>query len=245
MKINDKYPLVIRDVYSYDLSACHYNIMKKLGYDLSGVDENNKLERNIHIGKLMKKNPELTSKLRETTKAIIDEYLLTNNINENDLVIRQYDGFMTKAVNLRERNLHALPLDFRAQFDIFICSVERNKYLAMEAHTQNVTVKGVALKYEQLDVIYKDICMIRYANKVSIFRQLQKIKDKFLSSKNGLLFGIPTKAGKFKVILREYGEMEISESVLKLIDTDDVDKEFYFKHYLEPFTKSIVFENVR
>lgn len=245
MKINDKYPLIIRDVYSYDLKACHYNIMKQLGYDLGGIDQTNKTERNIYIGKLMRKNPELTSKLRETTKAIIDEYIFKNNLKESDLILRQYDGFMVKAINLRYRDLHSLPLDFRSNFEIFICSIDRGKYLALETNTKEVTVKGVAFKYEQLDMLYKEICKIQYANKVTIFRQLQKIKNRFFSSKSGLMFGIPLSNGKFKVILKGYGEMEVSESVLKLIDTDDVDKDFYFKHYLEPFTKSIVFENVR
>lgn len=244
MKINSKYPVIMRDVYSYDLSACHYNIMKKLGYDLSGVDENNKQERNIHIGKLMKNNPDLTSKLRETTRSIIDEYLLRNNIKEDDLILRQYDGFITKK-NLPYRNLQTLPLDLRAQFVIFICSIDRNKYLAMDTHTKEITVKGVAHKYKSLDQIYRKICEIRYVNKERIFSQLHRTKISFYTSQDGNLFGIPLPNGKFKVLLKEYGEMEVSENVLKIIDTNDIDKDFYFKHYIEPFTKSIVFENVR
>jgi hypothetical protein len=244
MKINNKYPVIMRDVYSYDLSACHYNIMKKLGYNLSGVDETNKQERNIYIGKLMKNNPDLTSKLRETTRSIIDEYLLRNNVKEDELILRQYDGFITKRT-LLYRNLQSLPLDLRSQFVIFICSIERNKYLAMDTHTKEITVKGVSHKYSELDSIYRQICEIRYSNKERIFSQLHRIKISFYTSPNGKLFGIPAHNGKFKVILKEYGEMEVSENVLKIIDTNDIDKDFYFKHYIEPFTKSIVFENVR
>ena len=59
------------------------------------------------------------------------------------------------------------------------------------------------------------------------------------------MFGIPVKTGKFNIFLLGYGELEVSQSTLKIMDTDDVDRERYFKFYIEPFTKSIVYENVR
>ena len=71
------------------------------------------------------------------------------------------------------------------------------------------------------------------------------IKDKFLSSTDPVLFGIPLKDNKINIFLKGYGEMEVSKQTLKIIDTDDIDKDRYFKFYIEPFTKSIVTEFVR
>ena len=66
-----------------------------------------------------------------------------------------------------------------------------------------------------------------------------------MSSDDPFLFGIPTKSGKTNVFLKGYGELEISETTLKIMDTGDIDKERYFQFYIQPFTKSIVFEFVR
>ena len=86
MNINPDAKLILRDVYLYDIEACHYTIMTKLGLDLTGVNRENKLERNIAIGKMMRKNPKLTSILRSTTRSIIDEYILRNGIKEENIL---------------------------------------------------------------------------------------------------------------------------------------------------------------
>ena len=104
MKINQNLKLVMKDLYLYDIEACHYNLVKKLGLDISELDENDKTSRNIQIGKMMRKNPRLTSVLRNTTRSIIDEYIRKNNIQEDEIVIRQYDG-MILTRGLQETNV--------------------------------------------------------------------------------------------------------------------------------------------
>ncbi len=243
MKINEKLKLVLRDIYLYDIEACHYTIMTKLGMDLSGIDQDNKLERNIQIGKMMRKNPKLTSILRTTTRSIIDEYILRNNITDDDIILRQYDGIIiTKP--LTETDIQHVPLNIRKHFQIFISSIDRKKYIAFDSEL-NTSIKGVPFRYNAINKIYEQICRINYANKDSIFRNLQRIKDKFMNSNNPKLFGVPLKNGKVNVFLKSYGEMEISPQTLKIMDTDDIDKDRYFKFYIQPFTKSIVIEFVR
>ena len=243
MKINPNVKLVLRDVFLYDIEACHYTIMKKLGFDLTGVDYEDKLKRNIQIGQMMRKNPKLTSLLRNTTRSIIDEYISRNNIQDDDIILRQYDGIIITK-RLTETNMHHVPLNMQKNFQIFISSIDRQKYISLDSNFKT-TVKGVAFKYDEINNIYKQICRINYAKKISIFRNLQHIKDKFMTSNNPYLFGIPLSNGKVNIFLKGYGEMEISKQTLKLIDTDDIDKEKYFSLYLEPFTKSIVIELVR
>ena len=115
MKINENVKLILRDVYLYDIEACHYTIMTKLGMDLTGIDRNDKLERNIAIGKMMRKNPKLTSILRNTTRSIIDEYITRNNIQENDIILRQYDGIIITKT-LKETNVNSIPLNIVKSF---------------------------------------------------------------------------------------------------------------------------------
>ena len=100
-------------------------------------------------------------------------------------------------------------------------------------------------RYSNIDFIYKKICKLNFAKKGAIFRGLQKIKDNFFESEDPYLFGIPLKNGKYNIFLKRYGELQVSEQTLKIMGTDDVDKERYFNFYIVPFTKSITYEFVR
>ena len=122
MNINKNCKLFMRDVYLYDISACHYTIMQNLGFDLSKIDKTNKEKRNTQIGLLMRDNPKLTTILRSTTSSLIDEYLLRNNITEDDLIIRQYDGVITKKP-IKEIVNPSMPLELRSIFQVMIISL--------------------------------------------------------------------------------------------------------------------------
>jgi len=243
MKIQTIHKLVLRDIYSYDISACHYNILKQHNIDVSQLEKNDKLIRNIQIGKMMRNNPRITSLLRNTTKSLIDEYIIANKIKEDEIILRQYDGIIITKV-LHTTDLNNMPLEYRHHFEIFICSFDRSMYIA-RASNHDIKIKGVPFRYKQMDNIYEQICRINYANKTSIFKSLQRIKDKFMVDNNFDLFGIPINDKKVNVFLKGYGEIEISKSTLKIIDIDDIDRERYFKFYIEPFTKSITAQFVR
>jgi hypothetical protein len=217
--------------------------MKILGMDVSEINKDNKLERNIQIGKLMSKNPRLTSALRGHTKSIIDQYINVNKLTENEILIRQYDGIITTRT-LRTTDLRGIQLNIRKRFLIFIVSVDRTKYISIDSNGE-VSIKGIPHRYDEMDEIYKRICKINYLNKESIFRNLQLIKDYIMTTKDVKLFSIPTKDNKFNIFLKEYGQVEISKATIKIMDSDDIDREKYFDFYIAPFTKSIVIEFVR
>jgi len=214
--------------------------MENLGFDLSKIDKQNKEKRNIQIGLLMKDNPKLTSILRTTTNSLIDEYLVRNEISEDDLIIRQYDGIITKKA-LKESN-QFIPLELRSIYQVMIISFNRNMYIANDG--TSVVIKGVPHRYESIDNIYKEIVSINYLNKESIFRSLQNIKNKILSSDDASLYCIPTSEDKYAVFFKQYGQLEVSKSMARVMDTEDIDKKYYFKYYIEPFTKSITVEFV-
>jgi hypothetical protein len=210
---------------------------------MSGIDYDDKFERNKQIGKMMGENPRLTSLLRTKTQTIIDEYILKNNVKDDEIVIRQYDGLLLTR-GLRETNVNEIPLDLRRSFEIFIMSIDRTKYIARDSRGKT-TIKGVPFRYPEIDALYEKICKINYSNKSAVFKMLHKIKTDFLYSDNPYLFGVPLKDGKVNINLKGYGEMEISKPTLKIMDTNDIDKQKYFDFYITPFTKSIVVEFVR
>jgi len=238
MKINPNLEFVIKEVYIYDIESCHYTLMKMNGYRLDNIDPNDKLSRNIAIGKMMQKNPRLTEFLRSTTISLIDEYITANEIEEDDIVIRQYDGLLLTKF-LHKNNIQEIPLNLRRTFDVFISSIKKDTYIAIDT-MQQPSIKGIPFRYPHMDQIYKKICQLNFFNKPELFKGLERIKNLILNSNDVNLFAIPTKDGKLSIFLKGYGEMEITSTTLKLVDTDEIDKRRYFDIYLTPFTKSIV-----
>lgn len=240
MKFSDNLKLFLSDVYLYDIEACHYNLLKIFGYDVSHLPENNKDIRNIEIGKMMRDDKELSKKLRTSTESIIDFYLEQNALKKEDVILRQYDGILTKS-KLKIEDGGMLPLHMRKHFDVFIISVNRDSYIARTT-TNKFYFKGIPYLNEPLKEFYKDICNLNFMNKKSIFVGLQKIKNRFLNSIDNNLFAIFNKEDKCSIIIKSFGEIEISKQALSIMDSSDIDKERYFLFYLSPFIKSIVIE---
>lgn len=240
MNINKKCSLFLRDIFLYDISSCHYEILKRLNIDVSHIDSSNKLKRNTQIGLMFREKPRLTNIVRNITISTISEYLHRNQIKDDDIIIRQYDGLITTRM-LTETDKY-LPLDFRTIYQSFIISSDRTKYIAFNGH--EVDIKGVPYRYPKMDNFLNQLAKINFANKESIFLSLEKIKNSILKSNDAELFCIPTSEDKFNIILKKYGETEISKNTIKILDTDDIDKNIYFNIYIRPFTESIIIEFV-
>jgi hypothetical protein len=242
MKLNNKSKLFLRDIYSYDVEACHYNILKNIGYSLKNIDSQNKLKRNIQIGKLMKNNPNLSKLLRTTTESILDEYIFRSGLNEeDDIITRQYDGLITSKPlkNIQTK----IPLKLKHIFDYLIISINRDSYIAKS--NNKIIIKGVSNVYPGIKTFFEKLCNINFLNKTQVFVSMEKIKDCILNSEDIMTFFIPNEdeTNNYGVIFfKEYGQIQINKNSLNIIDPDDIDREFYFNFYLKPFTESITLE---
>jgi len=244
MEINKDCKLISSDCYVYDIVACHHTILKKLGCNISQIEEKNKTERNIQIGKLMRDNPRLTSILRKTTNTLVDEFILRNNISNDEIINRSYDGIViTKPVNNLIYNEDDITLDLRDIYQKFIISLHRNSYIALN-NSDKIIIKGISNRYEAMSHYYSRLLNINFLNKSSIFVSLQNIKDEIVNSDDSELFCIPIGDNKYEIYLVRYNKIIISGTIIRMLDTDDIDKEFYFNKYLEPFFKSVVVEYI-
>jgi hypothetical protein len=239
MNINKNCRLFLSQVYSYDISSCHYNILKSLNINISNIEKENKLARNIQIGKMMKDNPKLSSILRSTTDSLIDQYILRNKISNDNIIVRQYDGFMATKPLVVTTDQY-LPIELKTIFSVFIISLDRTKFIATDGNI--ISIKGISYRYNEMDEIYKKILFINFANKQSIFTSLQNIKNEILNSLNGKLYSIPIGENKYNIFLKQYGQFEISETLINILETNDVDKQRYFDYYIQPFFDSIAIE---
>ena len=239
MNINKNCKLFLKDLYLYDISACHYTIIQRLGYDVSKISSYDKFEKNKYIGLLMRGNPRLTTTLRTITTSTISEYLNKNNIEEDELILRQYDGVITtKRFTVTDLSI---PIDLRHSLSHMIISINRDWYIGRDANKETV-IKGIPHRYEKMDEIYRKLLTIGFGSNSGLFSSLQSIKDEILTSDDPSLYCIPTGNNKCNVFLKGYGEVGISQGMIKILDASDIDRERYFDFYVRPFTESLCIE---
>ncbi len=238
MDINKSCSLVLKDVYLYDIPSCHYVIMEKMGFDMSCVPKDDKLERNKQIGLMMRENPKITSMLRNITESTISEYLTRNDIGEDELILRAYDGVITTKM-MTETTTQYVPIALRGMFDTLIISSDRQRYIGWSGKT---VIKGISHRYDRMDQMFTKLVKINFAKKRHIFESLQKIRDQVVEGTDIYMYCIPVKENKFNIFLKEYGETEISKGIANMLDVSDIDKERYYDFYLRSFCESITLE---
>jgi len=116
-------------------------------------------------------------------------------------------------------------------------------YIAKDG-SRKASIKGIPNKYEEMNKIYKRILNLSFHNRVMLFKSLQRLHDHFYTTDNSRLFAIP-KRDSYIVYIKRFGPIEVSNATLNIMDADDIDRKVYFQNYIQPFTKSIVIENVR
>lgn len=241
MNINKECKLFLRDVQLYDISSCHYQIIKRLGIDTSNIPVKDKLARNTYIGLMMRENPRLTKILRDITNSAINEHLLINDIKPHELITRQYDGFITTRVLDENKIKQGLPLSWQASITFMLISSDRKMYIALDSNN-NISIKGVPFRYKAMDMMLRRLIILSSNTRSSLFIGLQKLKDEIFTSEDPNLYCIPTSEDKSNVFLKDYGEIQVSSTLVKIMDTSDIDKQRYYDFYIKPFTESILIE---
>jgi hypothetical protein len=241
MKLNTE-RLIVRDVFSYDIVACHYNLLEKFQYNMTNIDKNNKLKRNIQIGKIMRDNESIKTRLRETTSRIIDDYISFNELREEDIIIRQYDGLLTTK-RLMETEKSVLPIVMQNRYDIFLISIERGMYIAFDNLKKRVKVKGVPSMYEGIQKYYEKLVrIVDIENKSRVLDNLEKLKQSFYNETDMNIFAIPVDENDVEIMFKSFGQIKVKRNTLYYMTEDEVDKEFYYDFYLHSFIQSVILE---
>lgn len=241
MKLNSK-RLIVRDVFSYDIEACHYNLMKHFNYDISEIPQFDKVERNIKIGKMMRNDETLKNLLRDTTKKIIDDYISFNELQEDDIIIRQYDGLITSK-RLIDTQQSILPLVLQNRYDLFLISIDKGKYIGFDNLKDKVKIKGVPNIYDGIKKYYKRLIrIVDIENKSRILDNLEKLKESLLKEDDLHYFAIPVNDDEVEIIFKSFGQITVKRNTLYYMSDEEIDKEFYYDYYLHYFIQSVILE---
>jgi hypothetical protein len=234
--INTNCSLILSDLFEYDFSSCVYTILKNTGYNVSNIDKDDKLKRNIQIGLLQKKNKKLSKYLNDNIKNLINFYLEINNIKDEELILRQKDGIITtkKLTKLNE----TMPLDFRGIISKLIFTVNRKQWMLIYGEN-NVVIKGIKNKPEDIS-FYNMFSNLDFTNKNKCIKQLESIRNAIYKSDNIKWFGKFVEDNQLLIPIKNIGLMKFRPSVFSMIDTDEIDKSIIWEDFIWPFCRSII-----
>jgi len=228
--------LINSDVFEYDFSSCAYNILKNSGYDVSTIEKDDKTKRNIQIGYIQRDNPDIARYIQNSIENLVDFYLKENNIKKEDVILRQKDGIFTKK---KMTNIDCtMPIDFRGIVLKLIFDVTRKKWLLVYGKN-NVVVKGITNRPCDTS-FYNMFSSIDFSNKDRCIRQLEYIRRSIYNSKNIRWFSREIEDNQLLIPVKGIGEMKVRQSVLQMIDPEDIEKSFLWEDYVWPFCRSIM-----
>lgn len=238
MQINKSCNLIESNLFFYDFQSCYYNILKTLGWDMSEIPAENKLARNIALGKIQKGNPELSRFLIASSGNLIDFYINRNQIKENDIVVRQKDGVvLRKSLKVNDETM---PLDLRGTISKMIFNLRRTSYLSVFSDGK-VSVKGIRDK--TIDTSYYTLFRnLNFSTRATLVRSLSAIRRIILNGDNPFWYTREnTKDGSFIISIKDLGPIKLSKSAIKtMIDINEVEKEFVWNDLVWPFAQSVL-----
>jgi hypothetical protein len=233
--INQTCPLVLHNVYGYDIVSAYPTILGKQFYDFKDIDLDNKEQRNIFIGTQQRGNQNLSQFLIQSAESLVKFYLQENNMSDEEIIATQRDGFIVK--RMLDTDDDFIQMKLRELIDILIISVDRRNFLYIVG--EDVKVKGVPFYYDALQVFYKLFAKLNFYNKSALFEQMEQIKNKILTCDDVTPFLIPRDEKSFIVVTYK-GNIEVKDP--DFIDPATIYKKKYFEHFFKGFLGSLFLE---
>lgn len=234
--INKNIEPIQHNLFEYDFRSCFYNILKNIGYNVSSINKNDKTQRNIQIGLLMKSNPTINVMLTKQIKNILELYIKENNLKEEEIIWRQKDGLITK----RSLNNTTLTIEFELRNTVshLISSLNRDKVLIIYNNNE-IGIKGIRNK--PIDLSFFNLFLnLDFSNKKNILFGCEQIRQKFLESNNINWFVRKDKENNLNIQLKDGFVIKVNKSMLSSINIEDIDKNVIYENYIYPFFQTFL-----
>jgi hypothetical protein len=234
--LNKKIDLVEFNLYEYDFEACFYNIIKNLNSDLiKNINYENKDIRNKQIGLLQKKHPDLAELLIKTTDGLLSFYIKKNNLNENDIVWKQRDGFISK--KKLEDTSSSMPIKFKGYIPILISDIKKQRCLIIYENNTVIT-KGVKNKLQDMS-FFQMFSGLNYYNSLSVLNGIEMIRYKIFKSDNVHWFSREVD-GFLYIPIKNNGVMKFNNSSINNFNINNIDRKITWNNYVWPFAQSLL-----
>ena len=233
--INEKCPLILHDLYGYDIISCYPTILSKQFYNFEDVDLDNKTERSIFIGNKQRGNQNLSQFLIKSADSLVNFYLKENNVPDNEIITTQRDGFIVK--RLLDNDDEFINMKLREMIDFLIISTDRQKFLY--STEGEIKVKGIPYYYDGLQIFYKMFNNLNFYKKSVLFEQMDNIKNTILTYEDIKPFLIPRDETSY-IVSTFKGNIQIKDP--DFVDPATIDRKKYFNHFFRGFLGAIYLE---
>jgi len=245
LNLTTKIPYFFGNIYEYDIKSAYFSIIQArpefIDNDISIIKKLEKLKSNkkelvIFIGKMIRRNPDLSKNLHNYLRETIYMFIKENNISNDDIISIKKDAlFVKKRVNSLDIN----GLDFKVKhnYKIFFKDTEKKEYYILNEDTFNI--KGIndievnsSKKFFKL--IVQLIMLLLNSNKEAILNSLNTFQTNFL-------YGTPQVD-----YLTINNQIKLKNGYLvdrKFIDEfeiEEIDRDFIYFKYIHPVISQII-----
>jgi len=229
-------------IVEYDIRSAGFTTLrykKLLPSDI--IDKLEKMpnkDRNIYIGKQIRKHPNIGEELINTLIDIRKDFAMLNDIEEADVLSIKKDALFLikkdpKALVIREI------FEFRAKDEYTSYCYLNNKEFYYSAYTEKLTVKGIGKENQELQDAYllKDIKnILKMAEKLmpdQMFAYLKKYRSRYLTRELDKNTYRNLDTGEFSI--NGYKLKDLPDDLL-----DDIDIVYNYINYLIPLFRLLV-----
>lgn len=193
---NDTISNVINStICEYDIKGAHLVAIRILyGDDLyNKLSTMDKLERNIYIGKMMKKDPELISKIQKLLFKFKEKFIKENNIFINNIIETTKDSLVLvqKIPTNTIVKVNGVDVEFRNKDGIYSSFYKLDsKSVLFDSLTGNLRIKGINMQTVNESVFvqkyFKDLLTTLETSislgSIECMKMLKRMREKYISS---------------------------------------------------------------
>ena len=226
-------------VFEYDIKNAYPSLLKQANFDFVDkslyedinceIDESNKRDILIKIGKEIKHNPIISDYLNSNLRHYLKMFQIDNNIDEKEIISIKKDALFVTTIcnhldydilNFRIKNRYSLFFyDYISGFEYYI-SLEKGKY--------SYSIKGLGKEYDIN--VYNQICKIIYLTLINSDLSLARsIQSMFMNKDPKCIEFLPEKVYYKDFLYLNKSELDLTEDY-KYIDFKSV----YFTYYHNP-----------
>lgn len=234
--------MIYTNIFEYDIKSAHPTILTKLRYPFEDdwYKLDNKLERNIYIGKLFRDNLPLRIKVNSYVESTIFDFMYEAN-NIKDVIMVLYDALFTKQyieediIKYYEKN-NGILIRLKNKFDLLIIINKRSRKF-VGFNKSRCVLKGFTKTKGIEEFLYNNLYQ-EIIDEKPLGLILENLQGNFMISNDINLFVLEKNNKEYVVIDNE--EIEYQNQ-----NIDKIDKLYYLNHIIKPVIDTIVISSIQ
>lgn len=230
--------MIYTNIFEYDIKSAHPTILNKMNYPFKPdwYKLENKLDKNIYIGKLFRDDLALRIKVNSYVESLIFNFMYESN-HLNDIIMVLYDASFTKQYIeddiISNYKKESSLIRLKNKFDIFLIIDKRSRKF-MGFNKSKCVLKGFTKSKGIEDFLYNNLYMeIVNVHPKPMGLIMEQLKYNFMNSPNMDIFILQKHNKEFIIIDNE--EVEYYNQTINMVD-----KLYYLNHIINPIINTMI-----